>query len=139
MPEPKETKARIRIEPLEERIAPAITTIHVNGGGNTPNGNANGVPTVAVNPPATPRPGRTELPIPPKRGEGVGAPGGARRTRPLSSDAPPGARLPPGRGGPRPGPARRATPGRLRAGPRWWPGCLSPSHREGGLSWNSAT
>jgi hypothetical protein len=46
----KENKVRFEIEKLEERIAPSITTIHVNGGGNTPNGNANGVPTVAVNP-----------------------------------------------------------------------------------------
>jgi hypothetical protein len=41
---------RFAVVKLEERIAPKITTIHVNGGGNTPNGNANGVPTVAVNP-----------------------------------------------------------------------------------------
>jgi hypothetical protein len=33
---------RFRIESLEERIAPAI--VAVNGGGNTPNGEANGVP-----------------------------------------------------------------------------------------------
>jgi hypothetical protein len=32
---------RFRIENLEERIAPAI--VAVNGGGNTPNGEANGV------------------------------------------------------------------------------------------------
>jgi hypothetical protein len=53
----EEGKARFQIENLEERIAPAITTIHVNGGGNTPNGNANGVPTVSVNP-AGPPPGQ---------------------------------------------------------------------------------
>jgi len=41
---------RFAVVKLEERIAPKITTIHVNGGGNTPNGNANGVPTVAENP-----------------------------------------------------------------------------------------
>ena len=41
---------RFNVVKLEERIAPKITTIHVNGGGNTPNGNANGVPTVAENP-----------------------------------------------------------------------------------------
>ena len=46
----EEEKVRFHIEKLEERVAPAITTIHVNGGGNTPNGEANGVPTVAVNP-----------------------------------------------------------------------------------------
>jgi len=38
----KEEKSRFRIERLEERIAPAI--VAVNGGGNTPNGEANGVP-----------------------------------------------------------------------------------------------
>lgn len=35
-------ESRFKIERLEERIAPTIT--QVNGGGNTPNGNANGVP-----------------------------------------------------------------------------------------------
>lgn len=38
----EEKKERFRVERLEERIAPTIT--QVNGGGNTPNGNANGVP-----------------------------------------------------------------------------------------------
>ena len=38
----KEVKSkRFRIDQLEARIAPTIT--QVNGGGNTPNGNANGV------------------------------------------------------------------------------------------------
>jgi hypothetical protein len=49
---------RFQIEPLEERIAPTITTIQVNGGGNTPNGNANGVPTVSVNPAGHAPPGQ---------------------------------------------------------------------------------
>jgi hypothetical protein len=43
--DPKENevvKSRFQIEELEERIAPAI--VAVNGGGNTPNGEANGVP-----------------------------------------------------------------------------------------------
>lgn len=43
--EPKEkdvVKPTFQIEELEERIAPAI--VAVNGGGNTPNGEANGVP-----------------------------------------------------------------------------------------------
>jgi len=53
-----EKKRKFRIEALEERIAPAITTIQVNGGGNTPNGNANGVPTVAVNPAGHAPPGQ---------------------------------------------------------------------------------
>ncbi len=39
----KVEKSKFRIEKLEERIAPAI--VQVNGGGNTPNGNANGVPS----------------------------------------------------------------------------------------------
>jgi len=39
-----EKPSRFRIEKLEERIAPTI--VQVNGGGNTPNGNANGVPYV---------------------------------------------------------------------------------------------
>jgi hypothetical protein len=43
---------------LEERIAPAITTVHVNGGGNTPNGVANGVPTVSLNPAGFAPPGQ---------------------------------------------------------------------------------
>lgn len=38
----EEQKSRFQIEPLEERIAPTI--LQVNGGGNTPNGVANGVP-----------------------------------------------------------------------------------------------
>ena len=41
---------RFAITNLEERIAPAITAFititHENGGGNTPNGAANGVPIV---------------------------------------------------------------------------------------------
>ena len=45
-----QVRKKFRIAKLEERIAPAITTTQVNGGGNTPNGNANGVPTIATNP-----------------------------------------------------------------------------------------
>ena len=37
-----EKKNRFHIEELEERIAPTI--VAVNGGGNTPNGEAYGVP-----------------------------------------------------------------------------------------------
>ena len=51
-------KSRFNATRLEERIAPAITTLHVNGGGNTPNGNANGVPTTAVNPAGHAPPGQ---------------------------------------------------------------------------------
>ena len=42
--------ARFQMHTLEERIAPAITAFHINGGGNMPSGNANGVPTVSLNP-----------------------------------------------------------------------------------------
>jgi len=42
MEQREEKKGRFEIEKLEERIAPTI--VAVNGGGNTPNGNANGVP-----------------------------------------------------------------------------------------------
>jgi hypothetical protein len=38
----EEKQSRFQIEPLEERIAPTI--LQVNGGGNVPSGNANGVP-----------------------------------------------------------------------------------------------
>jgi len=50
--------SKFRIEALEERIAPAITFFKENGGGNTPNGNANGVPTVAENPAGNRPPGQ---------------------------------------------------------------------------------
>jgi hypothetical protein len=40
-PRQEEKKSRFQIEKLEERIAPTI--LQVNGGGNIPNGNANGV------------------------------------------------------------------------------------------------
>ena len=47
---------RFRVEKLEERIAPAI--LQVNGGGNVPNGNANGVP--ASNPAGHEPPGQNK-------------------------------------------------------------------------------
>ena len=47
---------RFRVEKLEERIAPAI--LQVNGGGNVPNGNANGVP--ASNPAGHEPPGHNK-------------------------------------------------------------------------------
>ena len=40
-PRKEEEKNRFEIEKLEERIAPTI--LQVNGGGNIPNGEANGV------------------------------------------------------------------------------------------------
>jgi hypothetical protein len=36
-------KKKLKITKLEERIAPAI--VQVNGGGNTPSGQANGIPS----------------------------------------------------------------------------------------------
>ena len=53
-----EKKPRFNVVKLEQRIAPAITVSHVNGGGNTPNGQANGVPTVATNPAGHAPPGQ---------------------------------------------------------------------------------
>jgi hypothetical protein len=55
---PQGNTPKLQIVELEERIAPAITTTHVNGGGNTPNGQANGVPTVALNPAGFAPPGQ---------------------------------------------------------------------------------
>jgi hypothetical protein len=52
--ERQEQKSRFQIEQLEERIAPTI--VQVNGGGNVPNGNANGVP--ATNPAGHAPPGQ---------------------------------------------------------------------------------
>jgi hypothetical protein len=43
-------KLELVIEELEERIAPSIVGVQVNGGGKTPSGEANGVPTVNLNP-----------------------------------------------------------------------------------------
>ena len=43
---------------LEERIAPKIVGVKVNGGGHTPNGQANGVPTVNQNPAGHAPPGQ---------------------------------------------------------------------------------
>jgi hypothetical protein len=43
---------------LDSVAAGAISTIQVNGGGNTPNGNANGVPSVSVNPVGKAPPGQ---------------------------------------------------------------------------------
>lgn len=47
---------RFRVEKLEERIAPRI--LQVNGGGNVPNGEANGVP--ASNPAGHEPPGHNK-------------------------------------------------------------------------------
>jgi len=49
-------QGRFRVVKLEERIAPSI--VKVNGGGNVPNGNANGVP--AVNPSGFAPPGQNK-------------------------------------------------------------------------------
>jgi len=53
-----QSKRRFNIQRLEERIAPAITPVHINGGGNTPNGNANGVPVTNLNPAGHAPPGQ---------------------------------------------------------------------------------
>jgi len=50
------TISRFRIDRLEERIAPTIA--QVNGGGNVPNGEANGVP--ASNPAGNEPPGQNK-------------------------------------------------------------------------------
>ena len=51
-------KDKALISKLEERIAPKITAVQINGGGNTPNGNANGVPETNVNPAGQAPPGQ---------------------------------------------------------------------------------
>jgi hypothetical protein len=50
----KQEPGKFKIEKLEERIAPKI--LQVNGGGNIPNGEANGVP--ASNPAGHEPPGQ---------------------------------------------------------------------------------
>jgi hypothetical protein len=42
--------SKFQVRKLEERIAPKIVAVQTNGGGNTPNGNANGVPSENLNP-----------------------------------------------------------------------------------------
>jgi hypothetical protein len=52
---------RFKIQKLEERIAPVgdnWTSQKQNGGGNTPKGEANGVPTVNTNPGGNQPPGQ---------------------------------------------------------------------------------
>ena len=58
MQHPSNPKKRFGITRLEERIAPKIVGVKVNGGGNTPNGQANGVPTVNQNPAGHAPPGQ---------------------------------------------------------------------------------
>ena len=53
-----QSRRRFNIQRLEERIAPAITPVQINGGGNTPNGNANGVPVTNLNPAGHAPPGQ---------------------------------------------------------------------------------
>jgi hypothetical protein len=43
---------------MDKIVAGAITDVKVNGGGNTPNGTANGVPTVSLNPAGKAPPGQ---------------------------------------------------------------------------------
>ena len=52
----KAAQAKFQVRKLEERIAPKI--LQVNGGGNVPNGNANGVP--ASNPAGNEPPGHNK-------------------------------------------------------------------------------
>jgi len=52
----KDSTHRFNIVKLEERIAPAI--LQVNGGGNVPNGQANGIP--ATNPAGYAPPGQNK-------------------------------------------------------------------------------
>ena len=49
-PRDEQKTPRFAIVNLEARVAPSITTFHLNGGGHTPSGSANGVPTVSANP-----------------------------------------------------------------------------------------
>jgi hypothetical protein len=49
---------RFGITRLEERIAPKIVPVKVNGVGHTPNGQANGVPTENQNPSGHAPPGQ---------------------------------------------------------------------------------
>lgn len=55
-PQQPRNNDRFRIDKLEERIAPSI--LQVNGGGNIPDGNANGVP--ASNPAGNEPPGHNK-------------------------------------------------------------------------------
>lgn len=43
---------------MDQVVAGKITPVQINGGGNTPQGNANGVPTTNVNPTGKPPPGQ---------------------------------------------------------------------------------
>jgi hypothetical protein len=54
----QEPRKQFQIVKLEERVAPSITAVHINGGGNTPGGNANGVPTTNENPAGHAPPGQ---------------------------------------------------------------------------------
>lgn len=45
---------------LDKVVAGAITAVKVNGGGNTPQGKANGVPTENQNPTGFPPPGQNK-------------------------------------------------------------------------------
>lgn len=45
---------------MDQVVAGKITPVQINGGGNTPQGNANGVPTTNVNPNDKPPPGHNK-------------------------------------------------------------------------------
>jgi len=55
---PTNTLAELTDEQLDQVVGGAITAVKVNGGGNTPNGQANGVPTVYENPAGFAPPGQ---------------------------------------------------------------------------------
>ena len=50
----------LKSEELKQVSGGSITTTHVNGGGNTPGGTANGVPTVSTNPTGYTPPGQNK-------------------------------------------------------------------------------
>jgi hypothetical protein len=55
---PTATLAELTNEQLDQVVGGTITAVKENGGGNTPNGKANGVPTVNENPAGFAPPGQ---------------------------------------------------------------------------------
>lgn len=53
-----DTLIELTNEQLDQVVGGAITAVKENGGGNTPNGQANGVPTVNKNPAGFAPPGQ---------------------------------------------------------------------------------
>lgn len=50
----------LKAKELKQVSGAKITPVQINGGGNTPNGNANGVPTTNLNPAGTAPPGQNK-------------------------------------------------------------------------------